>query len=43
MNKDKRTSKEIASMAARYMKHPDKRVRIIAASTLANRRWGQAA
>lgn len=43
MHKPERTSDTIASMAARYMKHPDCKVRAIAASALSNRRWGTAA
>lgn len=43
MHRPERTSEAVASMAARYMKHPDVKIRSIAASALSNRRWGTAA
>lgn len=41
MRRIERTSTAVASMAARYIKHPDKRIRSISASALSNRRWGK--
>ena len=40
MRKAERTSLDVASIAARNMKHHVKEIRSIAASALSNRRWG---
>ena len=41
MDRQKRISDKIASLAAVLMKSSSKKVRSIAAATLANRRWGK--